>query len=174
MNDDTHKAVQELLKEIFNNVNSWLTHAETKNAAIIAFNIACLSSIWDMKDVNEVKVLVYFICIGMVLSTIMALISFFPKMGKKNENKSIHSGSDNLIFYKDIAKYSKEEYIKAVFKQYMQIDILDSEIQKIEMDFSEEITYNAFITITKYKWFNNALRTEIVMLILLAFAIVIA
>ena len=40
-----------------------------------------------MKDVNEVKVLVYFICIGMVLSTIMALISFYPKMGKKMKIK---------------------------------------------------------------------------------------
>ena len=28
MNDDSHKIVQELLKEIFNNVNNWLTHAE--------------------------------------------------------------------------------------------------------------------------------------------------
>lgn len=174
MNNDTHKAVQELLKEIFNNVNSWLAHAEAKNAAIIAFNIACLSFIWDIKDINEIKVFAYFICIGMIISTIMALISFFPMMGKENGNKSIHSVRDNLIFYKDIAKYSKEEYIKAIFKQYMQIDILDSEIWKIEMDFSEEITYNAYVTITKYKWFNNALRTEMVMLILLAVAIVIA
>ena len=39
MNDDKHKAVQELLKEIFKNVNDWLIFMEAKNAALIAFNV---------------------------------------------------------------------------------------------------------------------------------------
>ena len=43
MTDDEHKFVYELLKNIFSNLNNWLTFAEAKNAAIIAFNIACLS-----------------------------------------------------------------------------------------------------------------------------------
>ena len=136
MNEDKHKIIQELLKEIFNNINTWLAHAEAKNAAIIAFNITCLSFIWNMKDIDKIRTFFYIICIGMLLSTIIALISFFPQLDKKNKSKNPYPENDNLIFYKDIAKYCQEEYIKAIFKQYVQIDIPDTEIQKIERDFS--------------------------------------
>ncbi len=174
MNDDSHKIVQELLKEIFNNVNNWLTHAEAKNAAIIAFNVACLSFIWGMKDIAAIKILIYIICSGMLLSTIMALISFFPKTGKETKGQGTRGDQDNLIFYMDIAKYNKEQYIKAIFKQYMKIDILESDIQKIEKDFSAEITYNANIVIRKYKWFSYAMKTDIFVLILLLIAVIMA
>ncbi len=174
MNDDIHKTVQNLLKNIFDNVNNWLTHAEAKNAAIVAFNIACLSFIGGMKDIENVKILYYIVCITMLLSTIMALISFFPKMGKETNNQSEHFDYDNLLFYVDIAKYDKEQYISAIFKQYAKIDILDADIQKIEKDFSEEITYNATVVIRKYKWFNYAIKTEILALIILVITTIIA
>ena len=174
MNDDSHKIVQELLKEIFNNVNNWLTHAEAKNAAIVAFNVACLSFIWGMRDISGIKTLIYIVCSGMLLSTIMALISFFPKTGKETKGQNGQSDQDNLIFYMDIAKYDKEQYIKAIFKQYAKKDILESEIQKIEKDFSMEITYNATVVIRKYKWFNYAVKIDSVMLVILFIAIIIA
>lgn len=174
MNDDKHKIVQDLLKNIFDNVNNWLTHAEAKNAAIVAFNIACLSFVGSMKNIESVKILYYTMSIGMLLSTIMALISFFPKMGKETSNQSGHSDYDNLLFYVDIAKYDKEQYIKAIFKQYAKIDILDADIQKIEKDFSAEITYNATVVIRKYKWFNYAIKTEIFVLIILVIITIIA
>lgn len=174
MNDQNHKIVQDLLKDIFDNVNNWLTHAEAKNAALVAFNIACLSFISDMKDMVNVEILYYIVCVGMLLSTILALISFFPKMGKETKDQSKHSDRDNLIFYMDIAKYNKEQYIKAVFKQYVKTDILDTEVQKIETDFAEEITYNATVVIRKYKWFNYAIKTEILMLVVLVITLIVA
>lgn len=174
MNDDSHKIVQELLKEIFNNVNNWLTHAEAKNAAIVAFNVACLSFIWGMRDIGDIKALIYIVCSGMLLSTIMALISFFPKTGKETKGQNGRTEQDNLIFYMDIAKYDKEQYIKAIFKQYAKKDILESEIQKIEKDFSMEITYNATVVIRKYKWFNYAVKIDGVMLAVLFIAIIMA
>lgn len=174
MNDDNHKIILDLLKDIFNNINNWLTFAEAKNAAIIAFNIACLSFICDIKNIVDIKILYYIMYVGMLLSTIMALISFFPKMGKETKNQNRHSDHDNLIFYMDIAKYDREQYIKAIFKQYTKMDILDTEVQKIERDFAEEITYNATVIIRKYKWFNYAIKTEIFMLIILVITIIIA
>lgn len=174
MNDDKHKIIQELLKEVFDNVNNWLTHAEAKNAALIAFNVACLSIIWDMKDISKVKFLLYIICIGMLLSTVMALISFIPRMGKGVKNNGGHSEHDNLLFYMDIGKYCKEDYIKAVFKQYAYVDILDTQVQKIEKDLSDEITYNATVVIRKYKWFWRAATIDIVILVMLMVMIVVA
>ena len=104
----------------------------------------------------------------------MALISFFPKTGKETKGQNGRTEQDNLIFYMDIAKYDKEQYIKAIFKQYAKKDILESEIQKIEKDFSMEITYNATVVIRKYKWFNYAVKIDGVMLAVLFIAIIMA
>lgn len=174
MNDDKHKIIQDLLHDIFNNVNIWLTHAEAKNAALVAFNVASLSFIWDMKITADVNIFYYIVCVGMLISTILALISFFPKMGREAKDQNRHSDRDNLIFYMDIAKYNKEQYIKALFKQYAKTDILDTEVQKIETDFAEEITYNANVVIRKYKWFNYAIKTEILMLVILIITLLVA
>ncbi|WP_195421580.1 Pycsar system effector family protein [Faecalicatena contorta] len=174
MNDNKHHIVQELLQEIYSNINNWLAFAEAKNAAIIAFNIACISFMCNVNWFANVKVLFYVVCIGMLASTIMALISFIPQMGKKIKNKGIHCESDNLIYYRDIAKYSKEDYLKKIFKYYVNVDILDNEILKVEEDYAEEITYNAGICVRKYKWFEYALKVEIIMLLILIIMVVIA
>ncbi len=172
MNGEEHKIIQEILKEVFANVNNWLTHAETKNAALIAFNVACLSFLWDINSTNKNITLFYIVCIGMVLSTVMSLISFIPQMGKKVNSKGKHSAYDNLIFYVDISKYNKGEYIKAVYKQYAKMDISDSDVLKIEDDLSAEITYNSTVVIRKYKWFNYAIKSELICLILLVIAMI--
>ena len=59
MTDEKHTTMQEQLKEIFDNVNNWVTFAEAKNAAIIAFNVACISCIWDIEGIKEIKILPY-------------------------------------------------------------------------------------------------------------------
>lgn len=40
------KDLDELLEKNFSNVNSWLNFAEAKNAANIAFVIACIAAIF--------------------------------------------------------------------------------------------------------------------------------
>ena len=84
------------------------------------------------------------------------------------------SDSDNLLFFKDIAKYSKKAYLKQIFKQYANLELSDSDIRKLEEDLADEITYNASIAIRKYKWFNRALAMDILMLVVLAIMIIIA
>ena len=65
--------------------------------------------------------------------------------------------------------------MKAVFRQYTQINIPDAEIQKLEMDLSDEITYNAEIVIRKYKFFGYAVKIDIFALALLvALAMIMA
>ena len=108
MTDEKHTTMQEQLKEIFDNVNNWVTFAEAKNAAIIAFNVACISCIWDIEGIKEIKILPYIWGLGIIVSTIMALISFVPQTGKGISDNEKQSDSDNLLFFKDIAKYSKK------------------------------------------------------------------
>ena len=174
MNQEEHEKVQELLQGIFDNINNWLVFAEAKNAAIIAFNIACFSILFGIKEYADAGILFYIVCVGMVISSMLALISFLPQMGKYAKNTKGHSVCDNLLFYKDIAGYGGTEYFKAVIKQYYKKDILDSEILKLEKDLSDEITYNATVIERKYRWFGYALKVELGMLILLIAMIIIA
>lgn len=174
MNEDQHKEIQELLREIFNNINSWLSFAEAKNAAIIALNVASVPFIWNLKKPDETNILINIICAGMLISTIIALFSFYPDKGTNNLDKGNHSAFYNLILYKKIAQYGKIQYLKAVFKQYAGSELQNWDIQKIEEDLADEITYNANIVVRKYKCFCYALIIEIVMLLLLVIMIFIA
>lgn len=173
MNDEQHKLIQELLKEIFNNVNIWLSFAEAKNGAMIAFNIACISILWNIEWLEREEFLLYLIFTGMLISTVTALLSFLPKTGKSNQREENHYETDNLMFYNDIYKYNKMEYLKALIKRYTKIDIDNQEIQKIEEDYAEEITYNAAVVVRKYKYFNYTLKIEIAMLCLLVLIMII-
>lgn len=95
MNSKEHEEIQNLLKEIFSNVNNWLAFAEGKNAALVAFNIACLSIIWDIEKNIGGEVMIYIVYGGMLISTIMALVSFIPQMNKKIKNKGIPLKNDS-------------------------------------------------------------------------------
>ena len=47
-----NKGLDELLEKNFSNVNSWLNFAEAKNAANIAFVVACIAAIFSLEDMN--------------------------------------------------------------------------------------------------------------------------
>lgn len=55
-----------------------------------------------------------------------------------------------------IAKYSKESYLIALYKKYQDTVKTEDELLKREIDYADEITYNAKIIVQKYKCFKNA------------------
>ena len=73
-----NKELDELLEKNFSNVNSWLNFAEAKNAANIAFVVACIAAIFSLEDKN---VLLYIICIILIISGICSLVFFLPRLG---------------------------------------------------------------------------------------------
>lgn len=152
-----HEKVQELLKNIFENVNNWLNFAEAKNAAMIAFDIALLAAVGSMKLFTSEKTWFIIHVLGTCISMILALASFLPNLGKEKRNDDGYLESDNLIFYKDIAKYDPKRYLKAVFKMYAEISITEEQIQKIELDYATEITFNSSVALRKYALFKWAL-----------------
>lgn len=99
---------------------------------------------------------------------------FFPQTAKGTTAKENLDESDNLIFYKDIAKYSKEKYIRMIFKQYMQMDCANNKSLKLEEDLADEITYNARIIVWKYQWFKWALAIDVIAFGILIVAFVVA
>lgn len=174
MNSDEHKYIQELLKEIFSNVNNWLVFAETKNAAIIAFCVALLAAITSTDFFKGNTIMFSVFIAGIVLALLVALSSFAPKRGKKKESNSVPTAADNLIFFSDIAKYNKTEYIKALVKQYLKKDIRTDQIEQIELDYSEEIIYNSNLANNKYDLFKYSLDIILVMMVFLVLMIILA
>ena len=172
-----NKELDELLEKNFSNVNSWLNFAEAKNAANIAFVVACIAAIFSLEDKN---VLLYIICILLIISGICSLVSFLPRLGNKVvktisiifKNKKRKAKEDNLIFFENIKEYKGDTYIKQVCKIYFGENKFNS--TKYQLDLSDEIVYNSDIASRKYKFFKLAVYLDIVAFLILAFSIVLA
>lgn len=172
-----NKELDELLEKNFSNVNSWLNFAEAKNAANIAFVVACIAAIFSLEDKN---VLLYIICIILIISGICSLVSFLPRLGNKLvktisiifKNKKRKAKGDNLIFFENIKEYEGDAYINQVCKIYFGENKLNP--TKYQLDLSDEIVYNSDIASRKYKFFKLAAYLDIVAFLILAFSIVLA
>ncbi len=154
----------ELLQQIFENINMWLHFAEAKNAAIIAFNIALLAALISSNLFNIV--IFSWTAVGLLLSTLLSLLSFKPsnKAAKKVISESMDS---NLLHYAFIASLEIDEYLEKLNKSYWKNQYQDgSEFPQIERDYSNEIIQNSRITLKKQFYFKIALYIDFAMIIL--------
>ena len=157
-----------------NRVNTWLSFAEAKNAALIAFNVAILgigSNLFLSYPLGS-TIIIFLLSISCIIS----LLSFSPILISKAENyNSIDSTTLNLIYFGDIAKLKDEiELInKTIERYYPQIDTESIMSNKI-LDISSEILINSRIAQRKYNFFKNALLLDIFTLILFISFFIIA
>lgn len=169
---ERNTSVNEFLEKQFDRVNTWLSFAEAKNGVLIAFNIAVVTAIVDL--LNEVTVISAVCIISLILSTSIALISFFPDT--KTTTKDVPALADaetdslNLIFYGDISKLNYEQYRELVCKRYLSISSLDN----YQDDLCKEIHYNSKIAMRKYCFFKCALKLEVVSGFIIIFLVIVA
>ena len=154
-------------------VNYWLQFAEAKNAAMIAFVVAILavlSSFFEKHLVMLLVVSIVYLC-GMIIS----ICSMFPK-GNMNvdEKDGEYKKTDNLLYWKDIAKYSKTDYVETV-NQRLFANVNQNTLNDYEIMLAEEIIANARIANYKYSKFDLASKVVIVGTVLVPiFLIIIA
>lgn len=171
-----NKELDELLEKNFSNVNTWLNFAEAKNAANIAFVVACIAAIFSLDDMNG---LLYILCLFLIISGMCSLVSFLPRLGNKVaskipsnlKNRKRKAKEDNLIFFENIKKYSGDTYLKQVCKLYFDENKYNP--TKYQLDLSDEIVYNSDIISRKYKFFKVAVYLDIVAFLFFAFSIVL-
>ena len=145
------------LEKIFENINSWLLFAEAKHGVLIGGILVLISCLKDIPHNN-------FVIIGLGLSLIISLISFFPII-RFMPKLQMNTRNNNLCFYSDIANFTtKEEYLSAVLLKYFLSENLDN-INKYNFDLSEEILINSKITSNKYVLFKFSLLFFIIALI---------
>ena len=171
--DDVIKDIKEILEKVFDNVNHWLDFAEAKNAALIVFNIALITvlSAWNNMHLNVLRSV---IMLGCILSTIVTLWSFWPRCNIKKKFGVITS-YDNYLFYKDIAKYTYEEYLKIICEEYFNKDPGTLIVKhKLLIQYAEEIISLSKITLKKYQLFQIGVAIDIISLIITALFIIMA
>lgn len=171
-----NKVLDELLEKNFTNVNTWLNFAEAKNAANIAFVVACMAVIFNFKSITAP---LYAVCFLLLLSGIFSLLSFMPKLGKTFEKhncatvkKKEKNKEPNLIFFEDIKIFNGDSYIQKVCKEYYDSD--KHIATKYQLDLSREIVYNSNIASNKYMFFKWAVSLDTVALAILLFCIIVA
>jgi len=143
-----------VVKDIFENVNNWLKFAEAKNGALIALNSAMIFGlVRAMMNNKNLYIESYVNCMIflLVVSIVMAILSFIPKLKYPYIKFDIPSKNDNLLYFGDVSKYSEEEYSKKLMKI-----IEKSENDKLDKFYIQQIVINSKITYIKYKQFEIA------------------
>lgn len=169
----------DLLYKVFENVNNWLNFAEAKNAANLAFIIAMLQVVTsiDFIPMSEPR---FFLSILLLISGMFSIISFIPNnklIGFFSEvflifRQNNINENDNLIFYKDIKNYTKEEYLIKIYKYYLEKEYTIE--SKYEFDLSEEIIENSKIAVSKYLLFKIAVCFDIIFFLIIIILLIIA
>lgn len=163
---------KELLREIFANVNYWISYGEAKNAGLLAFNMALMAAIFSL---NKINIFTCFVAGMSVISMIIALVSILPKIGEINKENKPVKVTDNLLFYQDIAKYSEDEFLKIIYETYFNEVLNDiSHAPHYECDIAKEICINARIAARKYRLFKVGAWVDICALLAIAVMCLIA
>ena len=108
-------------------------------------------------------------CIALIVS----VVSFFPhdNSGANNSLGGYDAEKDNLLFWKDISKYSTEDYLKGIRKLLKD----DEEATELDKRFAEEIIVNSRIARWKYDMFKWSIKVIIVAtLVLPVIAVIVA
>ncbi len=163
------------LKDVFDNVNSWLTFAETKNAGLAAFNgvvVSALIGVLDGTRPCSIAVHTAFLLLGILLfglGLVASLWAFWPqqKVPQSLRNPDKRSGM-HVVFYGDIAAYSTPDRYLEAFTSSQKQDKGPSGLQR---DYAEQIIVNSRIAIRKYRCFRIGLRLTLAAILAVAIAL---
>ena len=152
--------MEDKLKDIFENVNNWLKFAEAKNATIVAGNGLLIFGICRLlKDtsINEwILYYIYFVIFIMLLSFVVALISFIPNV-KLPHYLYNNKKSDNLLFFGSIMHYNEDSYLKEL-NESLGLNSEEYKTKKINKMYAQQIIINSQIAMKKYNIFNISLH----------------
>jgi hypothetical protein len=149
--------MEDRLKYILGSVNEWLKFAEAKNAALLVATSALVLALVDyLPDKTHsfwnwalfITASVFFL-----LSSLICLLSFVPQV-KFPWIVSLRqmTPKDNLFFFGDIANYSAEEFVEALYHA----STMKSAINKLQCDLAGQIITNSRIGLKKFRLFTVA------------------
>lgn len=137
--------------------NEWLRFAETKIAAIFAFNAAFIFGLISFFEKNKnTEILSQIVEYGMVASSIisisMCILGTQPITTERIEKPSEQGGS--LTFYGSIANYTAENYIKKLYKATNKNCTYD----EYEKNLAEQLITNSHIALRKFYYIKKSIH----------------
>lgn len=173
MDNKPSQNLEQFLDRQLERTNYWLSFAEAKNAALLAFNIAVIAFVADFqKDLPVMSTLVMFV---FIIASLVCLRSFLPNDTSRPDPGPKYLSTDNLLFWKDIAYFEDEEkYLARVIEQYYPDATINDSERKMFLDFSSEIVINSRIAMAKYNLFSWALRIDFLAFLLSVVLLILA
>lgn len=148
------------LREIFADVSDWLKFAESKNAALLAGDLAGLYAVARLlfdggKTDPWIKLGAWIVAIFLGLAALVALLSFLPQLQLPGRQPSkITSADDNLLLFSDIANYEPDQYLEALAGWRAHSG---ESFDSFERGYAEQIVANSRIATTKFAHFTAAM-----------------
>lgn len=146
----------EILKDVLSKTNDWIKFAEAKNAANIILCSGVVFSIVQKIDIKDANIYVetYFLCVTVLLliSLIISLLSFVPKLKMPWIHMGNKSDDDNFIYFGHAYKYSARDYLSLINSD----NKFPIEKTKVEIAYSNQIVTNSKIAYIKFKQFDIA------------------
>ena len=148
------------IKEIFANVNHWLSFAEAKNGLVVGVNGALLIGLTQVLTSDYFSslslTLQYYCYHSLLLSALGAVVAMIALIPKTSIPWSRSTGlsepsSDNLLFFEHIGKYQGEEYLKALCQR---LNVDQSQLTALAKLYSDQLVVNAKITARKMSLFR--------------------
>lgn len=135
----------EFVKNNYDSINNWVIYAEAKNTALIGANVAILAvndKLYSVFESNNVIVFLFW------LGILFYVVSFFPFYNFVSFNTK--RKESNLIFFRDIAFLSCDEYLAKLSEKY-DIDYKKEAKRELLRDYAQEIVINSRIVVYKLK-----------------------
>ena len=141
--------VKDFLEKSLDRVTNWLQFAEAKNAALIAFLVAVLAVLYGGGFIDNI-IMQTIIAIIYLIALILSIMSFSPRYDKDTSQPTgDYKSDDNLLFWRDIAKYSEGDFLKKAYKDFI---VQEKETFTMEEKlYAQEIIANARIAKRKYR-----------------------
>lgn len=165
-------AIEQRLLTTLHLINTWLQHAEAKNAGLSAFMAIAVSGILAFLAAESGASLILtsgllMTALLVIISLAISLVSFLPRTdAAKLLSKEVGqpAESDNLYFFGDLQKYRPQELVEAIARQYDTMDEPRTPIRRSHVDLAGQIIANSRITVIKNDLFRRATQLTLLAL----------
>jgi flagellar biosynthesis/type III secretory pathway M-ring protein FliF/YscJ len=150
------------LLEIHGNVKDWLRFAEAKNAMLIAFNGASIYGVAKLSfwvqdgKTTFIEGYLYFMIIILVLSIIVCLVSFVPRVKFMLLSVTNFDKKNNIFFFEHLAKINATKIIKELKEKGVNDEFTD-----LDTDIAVQVHQLSTVASRKYGLFTVAVWTTV-------------
>ncbi len=147
--------MKQTLKYIFDRLEEQLKYAETKHS--ISITLASALTVFSATYLDSSKPLVNALsAISIIFSLVSVLYSFIALSAKHIRFGRTHkSQQENLLYFKHIARFSPEDYLKEIALSYPLFKGYKTD--QFDLDLSKQVVATAKTISAKFLLFNFAL-----------------